>query len=82
MTRPDVVMTDEQQGEVEGLARTMLLQSVSIAPYTLANRAKINWFAARDVLKGFARKGHATALPSGRFGRPSQSITRPSGKSR
>ena len=81
MTRPDVVMTEQRQREVEGLARTMLLQSVSISPYYLADRAKINWFLARDILRGLARKGHVTALPSGRFGRPSQSNTRPGGKS-
>jgi ribosomal protein S25 len=82
MTRPDVVMTEQRQREVEGLARTMLLQSVSISPYYLADRAKINWFLARDILRGLTRKGHATVLPSGRFGRPPELPAPPSGKSR
>jgi hypothetical protein len=70
MTRPDVVMTEQRHREVEELARTMLSQSSSITPYHLADRAKINWFLARDVLRGLARKGHVRALASGRFSRP------------
>ena len=69
MTRPDVVMTEQRLRDVEGLAHAMLLQSVSITPYQLADRAKINWFNARDVLQGLARKGDAMALGDGRFGR-------------
>ena len=69
-------MTEQRQREVEGLARTILSHSVSISPYYLADRAKINWFLARDILRGLARKGYARALPTGRFGRPSQSTGR------
>lgn len=82
MTQPALVMTEQRQREVEGLARTILFQAVSISPYHLADRAKINWFLARDILRGLAKKGDVTALPSGRFGRPSQSTTRRDGKSR
>jgi len=82
MTRSDVVMTDERQREVEGVAHTMLWYSVSISPYHLANRAKINWFAARDILRGLARKGHATVLKNGRFGRSAMSPTPPDGSSK
>lgn len=46
----------------------MLLQSVSITPHRLADRAQINWLVARDVLRGLVKKGHATALKNGRFG--------------
>jgi ribosomal protein S25 len=77
MTEPDVVMAEPRQREVEGLARTMLLQSVSITPHRLAVRAEINWFAARDVLRGLARKGHATTLPRGRF-RSTLAVNHPS----
>lgn len=69
MTRPDVVMTEQRLRDVEGLAHTMLLESVSITPYQLADRAKVNWFNARDVLQGLVRKGYAMALVDGRFGR-------------
>lgn len=69
MTRPDVVMTEQRLRDVEGLAHTMLLESVSISPYQLADRAKINWFNARDVLQGLVRKGYARALVDGHFGR-------------
>jgi len=40
----------------------MLLQSVSITPHRLGDRAKINWLLARDILRGLVKKGHATAL--------------------
>jgi len=53
----------------------MLLQSVSITPHRLADRAKINWLLARDVLQGLVKKGHATALKNGRFGSAAQSTT-------
>ncbi len=69
MTRADSVMTEQRQSEVEQLARTMLSQSSSITPYSLADRAQINWFLARDILRGLAKKGHVRVLPSGRFGR-------------
>jgi len=51
----------------------MLLRSVSITPHRLADRAKINWLAARDVLQGLVKKGQATALKNGRFGPAAQS---------
>ena len=73
MTRPDVVMIGQRLSEVEGLAHTMLLQSVSITPHQLADRARINWLTARDVLQGLVRKGHAMPLLNGRFGRTSGS---------
>jgi hypothetical protein len=81
MTRSDVVATVERQGEVEGLAQAMLVQSVSITPYHLAERAQINWFAARDVLQAPAKRGHAKVLANGRFGRPPQAPTPRSGES-
>jgi ribosomal protein S25 len=82
MARSDVVMTHERLREVEGLAHTMLWYSVSISPYHLANRAKINWFAARDILRGLARKGHATVLRNGRFGRSAVSPNPAGGNSK
>ena len=82
MTRPDVVMTEQRLCEVEGLAHTMLLQSVSITPHQLADRARINWLDARDVLQGLVRKGHAMPLLNGRFGRASESPKRPNGNAR
>lgn len=67
--RPDVVMSEQRLREVEGLAHTLLSQSVSITPYQLAHRARINWFNARDVLHGLVRKGHLVPLLNGCFGR-------------
>ena len=58
----------------------MLFQSVSITPYQLADRAKINWFTARDVLQGLVWKGHATVLKNGPFRRSAESLTSPSGE--
>ena len=63
-----VMMRNPRHRELEVLARSMLLQSVSITPHRLADRAKINWLVARDILRGLVKKGHATALQNGRFG--------------
>ena len=59
------MMTQQRQREVEDLARSMLAESGDISPFALAERAKISWFIARDVLRALARRGHATALPTG-----------------
>jgi ribosomal protein S25 len=75
-------MTEQRLREIETLALSMLLQSGSISPYSLAERAKTTSFIARDILRGLARKGHVTALSSGRFGRPSQLTGRPTGQSK
>jgi hypothetical protein len=61
-------MTEQRQREVESLARSLLSQALSITPDDLAQRANINWFLARDVLQGLARKGLARALTEGGFG--------------
>ncbi len=74
LSRPDTSVTpeEERQGEVEGLALSLLSASPSITPFRLADQAKISWFAARDVLRRLVEKGHATALKSGRFARSTE----------
>jgi len=62
-------MTEQRQREVEELAHGMLLQSTSITPEILAERAGINWFLARDILQGLAKKGLLRGLPNGHFSR-------------
>ena len=59
----------QQQRELEDLARTLLRQSARITPYHLADRARVNFFRARGVLRGLANRGLATEFPSGSFGR-------------
>jgi hypothetical protein len=54
--------------ELEALARTMLAHHVSITPHNLADRAQVDWQAARQLLLDLVKKGHATALKFGRFG--------------
>ena len=68
-------MTLQRQREVEDLARTLLTESVSIGPHTLAERAKVTWFIARDVLQALVRRGQATALPTGHFVGPNHTAT-------
>jgi len=63
------MMTEQRQREVEELAQGMLLQSASITPDGLAERAGINWFLARYILRGLANKGLLKGLPSGHFSR-------------
>jgi len=65
-------LTPQRQREVEELARTLLRQSTRVNPYELADRAKIDFFLARGVLRLLANQGQATELPSGSFGRPAR----------
>jgi ribosomal protein S25 len=62
-------LTRQRQREVEDLARALLGQSPRITPYDLADRAKIDFFLARGILRVLARQGQATEFPSGSFGR-------------
>jgi ribosomal protein S25 len=63
-------LSRRRQREVEGLARTLLEQSLRVNPYDLADRAKVDFFLARGVLRMLANQGQATEFPSGSFGRP------------
>lgn len=66
-------LTPQRQREIEDLARTLLQQSTRVSPYELADRAKIDFFLARGVLRRLANQGHATELPSGALGQTPRS---------
>jgi hypothetical protein len=53
--------------ELEALARAMLAQYVSIAPYDLVHRAGIRWPVALELLLDLVRKGQARPVRFGRF---------------
>ena len=61
-------LTRQRQREIEELARTLLRQSARVSPYELADRAKIDFFLARGVLRFLSGRGQATEFPSGSFG--------------
>jgi hypothetical protein len=63
-------LSRRRQREVEDLARALLEHSSRVNPYDLADRAKIDFFLARGVLRMLAKQGRATEFPSGSFGRP------------
>jgi predicted transcriptional regulator len=67
-------MHEPQQSQLEGLALMMLVESKSITPFRLADRANVDWFVAREVLEGLVKKGLAAALRSGRYGRTPQAL--------
>jgi len=72
MSRVEKVLPAPRLREIEALARQLLSRLKRITPYTLGDRAKINWFLARDILRGLVNKGDAAALEDGYFGRPSR----------
>ena len=63
-------LTEQGLRGVEETARAMLARS-GLAPYSLAERTGLTWFAARDVLQALARRGEAEALDNGWFRSPS-----------
>jgi ribosomal protein S25 len=67
--------TRQRQRELEELARSLMQQSTRITAYQLADRAKINFFVARGVLRGLANRGLATELRSGAFCQSPQAKT-------
>ena len=60
-------LTSERQRELEDLARNLLRESMRITPYQLADLAKVDFFAARGVLRKLASSGGATELSNGSF---------------
>jgi hypothetical protein len=75
-------MPRQRQREVEGFVSGMLLQCESISVIELADRAGINWFTARDVLRKLERDGQVIEVADGRFGRPVRSLIPRGRKSR
>jgi ribosomal protein S25 len=68
-------VTRQRQRDLEALAQSLLQQSTRISAYQLADRAKINFFLARGVLRGLANRGLATELSSGSFCQAPQAKT-------
>jgi ribosomal protein S25 len=55
--------------KLQRIARAMLQHAGAITPHAFADRAGITWGLARDILRELAKRGDATALVNGRFGK-------------